>query len=67
MIATVLAEGHHQRATAARMNRAFGQKRLARGASPGALPQATVSGGLRSNRISGDVRSKRATVEAVVV
>ena len=53
MIATVLAEGQHQRVTVARMNMAFGQKRHTRGASPGALPQATVIGGLRPNRFLG--------------
>ncbi len=53
MIATVLAEGQHQRVTVAQMNMAFGQKRHARGASPGALPQATVGGGLRPNRFLG--------------
>ena len=37
----------------ARMNMAFGQKRHARGASPGVLPQATVIGGLRPNRFLG--------------
>ena len=52
MIATVLAEGQHQRVTAARMNMAFGQKRHTRSASPGASPQATVIGGLRPNRFS---------------
>ncbi len=57
MIATVLAEGQRQRVTSVRMNRAFGQKRLARGTSPETLPQATVIGGLRANRISGDLRS----------
>ncbi len=56
MIATVLAEGQHQRVTAARMNMACGQKRQARGAIPGALPQATVIGGLRPNRIRGYLR-----------
>ncbi len=56
MITTVLAEGQHQRATAAQMNMAFGQKRHARGASPGASPQATVIGGLRPNRFLGCVR-----------
>ncbi len=39
MIATVLAEGQHQRVTAVRMNMAFGQKRHARrqpwGVAPG--------------------------------
>ncbi len=49
------------------MNMAFGQKRLARGASPGALPQATVSGGLRPNSISGASALKRAAAEAAVV
>ena len=53
MIATVLAEGQHQRVTVAQMNMAFGQQGHARGASPGALPQATVSGGLRPNRFLG--------------
>ena len=38
MTETVLAEGQHHRIAAARMNLAFGQKRHARGASPGALP-----------------------------
>ena len=52
MIATVLAEGQHQRVTAAWMNLACGQQRHTRGVSPGALPQATVSGGLRPNRFS---------------
>ncbi len=53
MITTVLAEGQHQRVTATQMNMAFGQTRHARGASPGALPQATVIRGLRPNRFLG--------------
>ncbi len=53
MTETVLAEGQHHRIAAARMNMAVGQQRHARGASPGALPQATVSGGLRPNRLLG--------------
>ncbi len=53
MIATVLAEGQHQRVTVAQVNMAFSQKRHVRGVSPGALPQATVSGGLRPNRFLG--------------
>ncbi len=53
MIATVLAEGDHQRVTVAWMNMAFGQERHAHRASPGALPQATVIGGLRPNRFLG--------------
>ncbi len=53
MITSVLAEGQHQRVTVAQMNMACGQQRHTRGASPGALPQATVSGGLRPNRFLG--------------
>ena len=53
MIATVLAEGQYQRVALARMNMAFGQQRRTRGVSPGALPQATVIGGLRPNRFLG--------------
>ncbi len=34
MIATVLAEGQHQRVTPARMNMAFGQQRQTRSAGP---------------------------------
>ncbi len=48
-----VAEGQHQRVAAARMNMAFGQQRHTRGVSPGALPQATVIGGLRPNRFLG--------------
>ncbi len=57
MAATALAVGHLQRVAAARMNRAFDQKRLARGASPETLPRATVIGGLWPNGISGYLRS----------
>ena len=53
MTETVLAEGQHHRIAAARMNMAFGQQRHTRGASPGALPQATVIRGLRPNRFLG--------------
>ncbi len=38
MTATVLAEGQHQRVTAVRMNRAFGQKRCARRQPWGVAP-----------------------------
>ncbi len=55
MIGTVLTEGQHQRVTAARMNMAFGQKRHARGASPEALLQATVIGGIYDSRWRGGV------------
>ncbi len=57
MAATALAEGRLQRVASARMNKALGQKRHARGASPRALPQATVSGGLRPHRIIAYLRT----------
>ncbi len=63
MTGTMLAEGHHQRVTSARMNMACGQQRLARCTRPGALPQARVIGDLWPNRISGYLRSNAQQVK----